>query len=49
MWPFMSQKFVRYGLTSVHHDEPGVLNAMQEQLANGKLLCQWQAVAPRQL
>lgn len=35
---FMSQKFVQYGLTTVHHDEEGVLNAMQEQRANGKLL-----------
>jgi hypothetical protein len=35
---FISQKFVQYGLTSVHHDEPGVLNAMQEQRASGKLL-----------
>jgi predicted amidohydrolase YtcJ len=37
---FMSQKFVQYGLTTVHHDEweKGVLHAMQEQRANGKLL-----------
>ncbi len=37
---FMSQKFVQYGLTTVHHNEHGrgVLNAMQEQRANGKLL-----------
>ncbi len=35
---FMSQKFVQYGLTSVHHDEGGVLHAMQQQRANGKLL-----------
>ena len=35
---FMSQKFVQYGLTSVHHDEGGVLHAMQEQRTNGKLL-----------
>ena len=35
---FISQKFASYGLTTVHHDEPGVLAAMQEQRANGKLL-----------
>jgi predicted amidohydrolase YtcJ len=35
---FISQKFVQSGLTTVHHDEEGVLNAMQEQRANGKLL-----------
>jgi predicted amidohydrolase YtcJ len=35
---FMSQKFVQYGLTTVHHNEAGVLIAMQEQRANGKLL-----------
>ncbi len=35
---FMSQKFVQYGLTTVHHDERGVFNALQEQRANGKLL-----------
>jgi len=35
---FISQKFVQYGLTSVHHNEPGVLTAMQEQRVNGKLL-----------
>jgi predicted amidohydrolase YtcJ len=35
---FMSKKFVQYGLTTVHHDEPGVLNAMQEQRARGGLL-----------
>ena len=35
---FMSQKFVQYGLTTVHHNEPDVLIAMQEQRANGKLL-----------
>jgi len=29
---------VQYGLTTVHHNEPGVLSAMQEQRANGKLL-----------
>jgi predicted amidohydrolase YtcJ len=35
---FMSQKFVQYGLTTVHHDEPGVLAAMQEQRLRGGLL-----------
>ena len=35
---FMSQKFVEYGLTTVHHDENGVLEAMQEQRIQGKLL-----------
>jgi predicted amidohydrolase YtcJ len=35
---FMSKKFVRYGLTTVHHDEPGVLVAMQEQRGRGGLL-----------
>jgi predicted amidohydrolase YtcJ len=35
---FMSKKFVQYGLTTVHHDEPGVLVAMQEQRASGGLL-----------
>jgi len=35
---FISQKFVQYGLTTVHHNEPDVLVAMQEQRANGKLL-----------
>jgi predicted amidohydrolase YtcJ len=35
---FISQKFVQYGLTTVHHNEPGVLLAMQEQRAAGKLL-----------
>jgi len=35
---FMSKKFVEYGLTSVHHDEDGVLHALQEQRANGNLL-----------
>jgi predicted amidohydrolase YtcJ len=35
---FMSQKFVQYGLTTVHHDEPGVLPAMQEQHIRGGLL-----------
>ena len=35
---FMSQKFVQYGLTTVHHDEDGVLAAMQEQRTRGALL-----------
>jgi predicted amidohydrolase YtcJ len=35
---FMSQKFVQYGLTTVHHDEEGVLPAMQEQRILGGLL-----------
>ncbi len=35
---FISEKFVQYGLTTVHHDEGGVLHAMQEQRAKGKLL-----------
>ena len=35
---FISQKFVQAGLTTVHHDEDGVLNVMQEQRAAGKLL-----------
>jgi predicted amidohydrolase YtcJ len=35
---FISQKFVESGLTTVHHNEPGVLLAMQQQRANGKLL-----------
>ena len=35
---FISQKFVEYGLTTVHHDEDGVLAAMQQQRAAGKLL-----------
>jgi predicted amidohydrolase YtcJ len=34
----MSQKFVEYGLTTVHHDEDGVLEAMQQQRLRGKLL-----------
>ena len=33
----MSQKFVRYGLTSVHHDEGGDLMALQQQRARGDL------------
>jgi predicted amidohydrolase YtcJ len=35
---FMSQKFVQYGLTTVHHDEGGVLEMMQEQRIAGGLL-----------
>jgi len=35
---FISKKFVQYGLTTVHHDEPGVLEAMQEQRLHGNLL-----------
>jgi predicted amidohydrolase YtcJ len=35
---FISQKFVESGLTTVHHNEVGVLAAMQEQRAAGKLL-----------
>jgi predicted amidohydrolase YtcJ len=35
---FISQKFVESGLTTVHHNEPGVLLAMQQQRANGKLM-----------
>lgn len=35
---FISKKFVEYGLTTVHHNEPGVLAAMQEQRARGGLL-----------
>jgi predicted amidohydrolase YtcJ len=35
---FISQKFVQYGLTTVHHDEVGVLAAMQEQRIRGGLL-----------
>jgi predicted amidohydrolase YtcJ len=35
---FISQKFVQYGLTTVHHDEEGVLPAMQEQRTRGGLL-----------
>ncbi len=35
---FISQKFVACGLTTVHHDEAGTLNALQEQRAAGKLL-----------
>src|SRR6202034_2715122 len=35
---FISQKFVQYGLTTVHHAEAGVLAAMQEQRIRGRLL-----------
>jgi predicted amidohydrolase YtcJ len=35
---FISKKFVEYGLTTVHHNEPGVLAAMQEQRVRGGLL-----------
>ena len=35
---FISQKFVQYGLTTVHHNENGVLEGMQQQRAAGKLL-----------
>jgi predicted amidohydrolase YtcJ len=35
---FISQKFVQYGLTTVHHDEIGVLGAMQQQRILGGLL-----------
>jgi len=35
---FISQKFAEYGLTTVHHNENGVLEAMQHQRAAGKLL-----------
>ncbi len=35
---YMSKTFARYGLTSVHHDEPLVLPLMQEQRKVGGLL-----------
>jgi predicted amidohydrolase YtcJ len=35
---FISKKFVQYGLTTVHHNEPGVLAAMQEQRVSAGLL-----------
>ncbi|SNS34879.1 hypothetical protein SAMN05421770_101607 [Granulicella rosea] len=35
---YMSKTFARYGLTSVHHDEVGVLPAMQEQRKAGGLV-----------
>ncbi|HEY2009393.1 MAG TPA: amidohydrolase [Rhizomicrobium sp.] len=34
---FISAKFVQYGLTTVHHNEDGALEAIQEQHRNGKL------------
>jgi predicted amidohydrolase YtcJ len=34
---FISAKFAQYGLTSVHHNEDGALEAIQEQRRNGKL------------
>ena len=34
---FISAKFSQYGLTSVHHNENGTLEAIQEQRLNGKL------------
>jgi predicted amidohydrolase YtcJ len=35
---FISKKFVQYGLTTVHHNEANVLEAMQEQRLRGNLL-----------
>jgi predicted amidohydrolase YtcJ len=35
---FISRKFVQYGLTTVHHNEENVLEAMQEQRLRGNLL-----------
>ena len=35
---FISKKFVQYGLTTVHHNEDDVLEAMQEQRLRGNLL-----------
>jgi predicted amidohydrolase YtcJ len=35
---FISKKFVQYGLTTVHHNEVDVLEAMQEQRLRGNLL-----------
>jgi predicted amidohydrolase YtcJ len=35
---FISQKFAQYGVTTVHHNEQNVLEAMQHQRAAGKLL-----------
>jgi predicted amidohydrolase YtcJ len=35
---FISKKFVQYGLTTVHHNEVGTLEAMQEQRLRGNLL-----------
>jgi predicted amidohydrolase YtcJ len=34
---FISSKFVQYGLTSVHHNEVGTLEAIQEQRLRGNL------------
>ena len=34
---FISAKFAQYGLTTVHHNEDGALEAIQEQRRNGKL------------
>jgi predicted amidohydrolase YtcJ len=34
---FISAKFAQYGLTTVHHNEDGALEAIQEQHRNGKL------------
>jgi len=34
---FISAKFAQYGLTSVHHNENGTLEAIQEQRLRGKL------------
>ena len=34
---FISGKFAQYGLTTVHHNEDGALEAIQEQRRNGKL------------
>jgi predicted amidohydrolase YtcJ len=34
---FISAKFAQYGLTTVHHNEEGALEAIQEQRRNGKL------------
>jgi len=34
---FISGKFAQYGLTTVHHNEDGALQAIQEQRRNGKL------------
>jgi len=34
---FISGKFAQYGLTTVHHNEDGALEAIQEQHRNGKL------------
>ena len=34
---FISGKFVEYGLTTVHHNEVGALEAIQEQRLRGNL------------